>query len=1097
MAKLLAKILNFLTFLTHGIAFKVVGGFIVVCVAVCLFCCITMLGKIHTKMAFFVDSISLNQNRITIGEGSDISYRGVPKDYLEITERGDTIKWSVNPAYRNSDSLQYFKINNDNPNKIEILNNTEQKIHIKLQSSVSGKDSTLEFSLTGKDIWNEWERFSEQKEVLLRHFAVRYLSDSNEYSAKDPYGFMQQKSMRSFFSHSKKDELYLIILDRETSVVSSDSVFTYAFDGYHVSGNGTKVQFFHVNDYCYLEDNNDKTFKVDNINYVMKASVKLTEWGAGHVMLYRKDNSWNIFFPKAIGYVESLDTLRAMAHKTGDIITLKQGSVSYPTRNDIYLPHISAQLPNDICSVEFLDKKVFIKNGKIDSTEIINKWSLAPTLNPISINTSLGSIGCRVGYIDKAFIWGYLLLPMSVALVLILFVISPFSPVRLPKKTSFQVSSRNIVRNYCWYLSLLIAIASCYCICKIMIALKLSYTYPYFEKLTGIIPVSTALTLLLFFTVAMVINTPLVRAAAPSRGRSSINGSYPYLAVGVITILVVGVAYYFFMVLDPAVSKSVISSYYPSEIYNPWIWKWLGSAGVNDTHRSVVYALLFVECLVLGTWALILLPFWNTISPKARLLKEKAMSVKSTLNRAISKGGWDVYDTTLRRMMESIVPPKIQIEKAELSCDDPKEKFELSVWVGRMLGRLPLALLFLIIALVMILCLKLFGGVSSSILLFFLIASIGFSACLLSFKVIYIAFVKTLETLFPWHMILLALLIIVGKLSGNFGTAFITLGVVLGLTSALCSVEFDDPSTPEQEGVQPLEGLWLMLFITGAYIACAMVADNGYLTNYIGFLLSLITFYFLIEIPGWHNLLHNQIYRKTVRFIYLYLGIILLILIFLPSICSRIYDPNEIHYDRMARRLMLYSNFENIQNSGFRYTETDAEFMVVMNHNMQQPYSGDPLSNDFHFLHPSVSSGQSPVVLNDLSVPIAFFGSYGTMLTTIVFFLLLLSLLCLVLQYSIHSDNERKPILSNQMQWRLMAVYMWVGTSLYIYLSYLGHLPFTGRLIPGFGVDAVGEAIETALLLSFMAALCFRASRGVTESSVPNNQTTSWSMDDL
>ena len=77
-----------------------------------------------------------------------------------------------------------------------------------------------------------------------------------------------------------------------------------------------------------------------------------------------------------------------------------------------------------------------------------------------------------------------------------------------------------------------------------------------------------------------------------------------------------------------------------------------------------------------------------------------------------------------------------------------------------------------------------------------------------------------------------------------------------------------------------------------------------------------------------------------------------------------------------------------------------------------------------------------------------------------------------------------------------MAVYMWTGTTLYIYLSYLGHLPFTGRLIPGFGVDAVGEAIETALLLAFMASIAFKAVRPASMKE-SKRETKTWSMDDL
>ena len=59
-------------------------------------------------------------------------------------------------------------------------------------------------------------------------------------------------------------------------------------------------------------------------------------------------------------------------------------------------------------------------------------------------------------------------------------------------------------------------------------------------------------------------------------------------------------------------------------------------------------------------------------------------------------------------------------------------------------------------------------------------------------------------------------------------------------------------------------------------------------------------------------------------------------------------------------------------------------------------------------------------------------------------------------------------------RWRVLAVLMWVGTSVYLYLSYIGMVPFTGRLNPGFGVDSVGEMLESAILLAFMTATALR-----------------------
>lgn len=277
--------------------------------------------------------------------------------------------------------------------------------------------------------------------------------------------------------------------------------------------------------------------------------------------------------------------------------------------------------------------------------------------------------------------------------------------------------------------------------------------------------------------------------------------------------------------------------------------------------------------------------------------------------------------------------------------------------------------------------------------------------------------------------------------------------------------------TVEQEGLQPLEVLWQMLFISAVYIVCSMIGDNGYMTNYLGFIAAFISFYFIMRIPGWHNILRGRISKYTRNHLVIYAVLISIIMVFLPAICSVCVNPKDVNYNRFARRIMLYSNFDKLQEAGYRYTETDAEFMVIMNHAMQQSDGGDPLSNDYHMLHPSVSTGQSPVVLNDLSMPLAFFGAYGTWLTTALFFLLLIALVSLVMNHTLTFRVTHGYNLTNEMQWRLLAIFMWAGTSVYIYVSYLGWIPFTGRLIPGYGVDAVGEALETSLLLAFMASV--------------------------
>ena len=233
-----------------------------------------------------------------------------------------------------------------------------------------------------------------------------------------------------------------------------------------------------------------------------------------------------------------------------------------------------------------------------------------------------------------------------------------------------------------------------------------------------------------------------------------------------------------------------------------------------------------------------------------------------------------------------------------------------------------------------------------------------------------------------------------------------------------------------------------------------------------------VTGFFLILVRPdmYKNSRDDAEYKNEKIWIKCLIAILTIGIVALPYVCSYLFSTEKVDYSRMTRRITSYADFKRLQNSGYRYCESDAEFMVIMSHYMQRQQKQDPLSNDTHFMHPSVSSGQSPVVLNDLSLPIAFFGSYGIKATTWIYFLLLALLSWLVLCYTFGYLGNN-PKLDVCVQWRLLALFMWVGTSIYIYFSYLGWLPFTGRLNPGFGVDAVGEALETAFLLAFMGAV--------------------------
>ena len=1016
----------------------------IIALAVVVWLFYSMTTRVEKKLAFIIDSVELSQREtLTVGKNSDIAFNRVPHDFLTITKEGDTFSWKVNSEY--NDSLQYYKINNKNPNCHDILNSTDQIISLTLFSS---KGDTIPFQCTGADVWSTWEKFSKQQDVLARHFATFYHFDKGNVGHEDSLLWlnqMQQHAVRSFFEN-KAGKIVMVILDKNTKIKNPDGkTEDYCRQGdtsTHGKAHCCKVQFFQVSDHCYKEPHPENGyFQIDGVNYVMKTSVKLTEWGAGHVMVKSTNNTLTLHYPRPITIVATVDTMREKSRASSGLITLKQNNNSFPTKSDLYLPTFSNAINFDLCNLEFNfeNDTVKVRDNNFKTTAIHDnafslnnlKSSFIPTLTKLDLHSGNDVMKCRVGYITQHFIRSYLFLPLAVLIVLLCLVWWPWSPQRSPlRPVHGNIYNPEQVRHYRLFLTLLLLTCLAYCICKSLIALKLSYTFPYFEKITGIIPASTSLMMLLFFSMAMVLNINFIK----QRPMANI------VNLSVCALLFVGIWYGFFNLIDPAISQGMKDSYFESEItIITYPWEWLEKVGINDTHRSVVYSLVFVEALILVLW--LLLSLWNTRK------KRKTFDLFASLQPFTDK---------LQDCLANLVRP--------------------------LAAPLKVVLIIVTWAIVALVCYRINWthlwslSIGGKVVLVLLVVALA--ALLLSFffSFVYVAFCKTLKLLFPWHLLLLIVLAVMGKALGNFGTAFITLLVIFGLSSALSDVVKTVNRSSGSNVVVPRHLVLCQMFmVTLFYIVGAMVGDNGYLTNYLGFFLCVFVFFFIVERPDEYETSENEEESHRERlWIPILMGTLATYIVALPLLCSILFSPEKVDYSRMTRRLMLYSNFDDLQKSGYRYCESDAEFMVIMSHYMQQQQTQDPLSNDTHFMHASVSSGQSPVALNDLSVPIAFFGSYGIKATTVVYFLLLTVLIVLILTYSLSYADDFSTKLTNAMQWRLLALFMWVGTSLYIYFSYIDWLPFTGRLNPGFGVDAVGEALETAFLLAFMAAVTYK-----------------------
>ena len=404
---------------------------------VLLLLCLLMTGRITQKVALTVDQIELtNRDTLTIGQNSDIYYHNVPMDYLTVWKEGNHYKWKVNDQYQ--DSLQYFKINNENPNKHIIHDDESQRIVLTLPTSMG---DTLRMTLTGKEIWKAWKkRFANQKEVMARHFAANCAMATDSIAASDSLKMlymnqMQRHDVRSFFQKGD-DALVLVILDRFTKIQEKDSEGTETLQGYVREGQTAdegekaahcKVQFFSVGTHCYLDKSPEAgTFQVDGVNYVMKASVKLTEWGAGHVMITpgRNDKSMLISFPKPITYVGTVDSLRSKSKRSSGVITLKQNNHSFPNKSDLYLPAFSNAINFDLCNIEFRGESVLVRDNNYDSILVENAttaflpFSVTPALNPVTLHSGNDLLHARVGYISHGFFLSYLWLPLLVFVLL-------------------------------------------------------------------------------------------------------------------------------------------------------------------------------------------------------------------------------------------------------------------------------------------------------------------------------------------------------------------------------------------------------------------------------------------------------------------------------------------------------------------------------------------------------------------------------------------------------------------------------------------------------------------------------------------------------
>ncbi len=905
--------------------------------------CLVMMFRTAERLVFSVQSFNIASDSVTVGKASDVCFEHVPHDFLTVVSKDGHFEWNVNKDCYKSDSLMYYTVNNVNPN-FHTLNGGSLVVQIPQRLGCRPHSVTL-----SSEELNDLLDGPEAKYVLVRTLLqMRADRDTTiDYTAI--------KQIRSCIGRKTKESPWgVVLLDKYTSYVHPDGQSaTYAMCGRTDSlgdntapANTFKIQFYRMSDYTIMPLKvDDDLFHIGRMHFLAKPVLATTKWGAGHAMIVHEPSGRGLIvkYPKALTYVERIDSLRSYGKSSSGLLTYEQSMGSFPVTHNLFLPAYSSALSQDVCNLRVTPDTLGVVMPN-DSVRLLKgQFRFLPTLQSLELpHGGLGVTHAKVGVIDKWFIMSYLWLP------LLIFVILFFA---YPVLTQRDINEKRITdkaTNLPSLFQCILLITLAFGVCKTMVAFKLSYTYPYFEKMTGIIPISVSFMLLLVYNLSLVFNHRFITRSS-KRWRK--------LAAPGISIVCVVIILLALKAMDSGFNADTIASYYQGELggLNPLNWD--KAVGMNDTHRSVPFMLLVAN--LLATLLLVVLTHLFTNKNK---------------NNQIKRGFWPT-----------------------------------------------LAL-----------------------------------GCVVVFAV--------------------------SLLPGNYSTAGITLSAVLCLNWTMGKIDYRYPqsrpsSTRASTLLQiiraiPLDGKSFGLTMLACFlffVAAISKGDKGYLTNFAGYMVFGILVFIMVSKSRNMSEMSaverewSSLYQRGLK--YAIFGVLALLVVGMLWIVPLFFNADSIDYERASRRFAAATQFEKYQDSGYRYAVSDAEFMIVMAHYMFNLDGNDPLSNTEHLLHPSISTGQSPVILNDVSIQSAFFGAYG-LWSYVVFFVLLALLAWLVFKYTLTDAGE----LDVRCRWRMMAVLLWLSTSIYLYVSYAGLLPFTGRLVPGFGVDSVGEALETSILLALMTA---------------------------
>jgi len=567
---------------------------VLVGVALVVLTCLVMLCRVRERLVVSIDGYTLKQtNAVSVGRQSDVCFERVPQGFLTIKHTPEGFMWEVNRECLRRDSLCYFMINNENPNRHRLA--PGQSIVVTLGGQTIRLDVAELDTLLADH---------ESQYVLLRN-----VLEKRRQAAAHPAGtdFREQRTLRSFLYRTKSAFLHrlgpweLVILDTATTLNGDGTAIGYATRG--MAGEACKVQFYSMAEFCF-KSGDKSLFHIGDINYLAKPVLLPTEWGAGHAMLRHEGANMWVGFPKPLTYTEDCATLRQLTEGATSVVTLQQRDGSLPVGQKVFLPVLSTALPHELCHIDVADVM------RVADTAVPPAFSLLPTLTPLQVTTVGGVLRMHAGVVGIGFVLAYLWFPLAIFLLIF------FAYPRLVSLKGLQLDS-----NYCAHhlpkaFQMVAAIAFAYAVCRMMMVVKLSWTYPYFEKLTGMSVVDAGLILMLVFNLSLVFNHRFLTARSDFNPRLGKRWT-KWVALGV-AATGVALCYAALRYTDRHFSADVLAAYLPHECYTPNPLKWTERAGINDLHRSVPYTLLLFNLLAMfAIFVLNCVPrrWWKTRKP--------------------------------------------------------------------------------------------------------------------------------------------------------------------------------------------------------------------------------------------------------------------------------------------------------------------------------------------------------------------------------------------------------------------------------------------------------------------------------------------------